>query len=92
MHTAISIKRLLKVGVPKYQNTKTGYDAVRLFIYKGYVLCCPKLHLLGDHIINSHIIQSRDFPFLSLAVLVATLLVGMKFCESYVVATVDLYM
>ena len=41
---------------------------------------------------DSHIIHSRDFPFLTLAVLVATLLAGMKCCESYVVATVGLYM
>ena len=61
-----------------------------LFNYKDYVLCCAKLHLLG--ITDSHIIISRDFPFLTLAALVATLFAGMKFCESYVVATVGLYM
>ena len=37
-------------------------------------------------------IHSRDFPFLTLTVLVATLLAGMTFCESYMVATVGLYM
>ena len=61
-----------------------------LFKYKEYVLCCAKLHLFG--ISDSHILHSRYFPFLILAVLVATLLVGMTFCESYVVATVVLYM
>ena len=39
-----------------------------------------------------HIIHNRDFPFITLAVLVATPLAGMTFCESYVVVTVGLYM
>ena len=66
------------------------YDAVMLINYKDYVLCVQSCICLG--ITDSHIIYSRDFPFLTLAFLVATLLAGMKFCESYVVATVGLYM
>ena len=59
-----------------------------LFNYKDYVLCCGKLHLLGDHRQSHH-----NFPFLTVVVvLVAILHAGMKFCESYVVATVGLYM
>ena len=30
------------------------YDAVMLFNYKDYVLCCAKLHLLGDHRQSHH--------------------------------------
>ena len=40
----------------------------------------PSCICLG--ISDSHVIHSKDFPFLTLAVLVATFLAGMKFCES----------
>ena len=88
MHTAILIRRLLKVRVLKRIlkkcMMKLCYLIIRICYFVQSCIC------LG--IPDSHIIQSRYFPFLTLAVLVATLLAGMTFCESYVVATVGLYM
>ena len=60
-----------------------------LFIIR--IMCYVVQSCICLGIPDSHIIHSRDFPVLKLAVLVATLLAGMKFCESYVVATVGLY-
>ena len=54
------------------------------------IMCCVVQSCICLGITDSHIIISRDFPFLP--ALVATLLAGMTFCESYVVATVGLYM
>ena len=48
------------------------------------IMCCVVQSCICLGITDSHIIISRDFPFLTLAVLVAILHAGMKFCESYV--------
>ena len=56
------------------------------------IMCCVVQSCICLGITDSHIISSRDFPLLTLAVLVAILHAGMTFCESYVVATVGLYM
>ena len=72
MHIAILLGRLLKVGVLeiilKMHMMQLCYLIIRIM---WYVVWIPA----------SHIIHSRDFPFFTLAVLVATLLAGMKFCE-----------
>ena len=81
----ISIIRLLKVSVPKKYMMQLCYLIIR-------IMCCVVQSCICLGITDSHIIISRDFPFLTLAVLVAILHAGMKFCESYVVATVGLYM
>ena len=89
MHTAISIRELLKLGVLKRMFkkylTQLCYLIIRIMSYVVQSCIC-----LG--IPDSHIIHSSDFPFLTLTVLAATLLAGMIFCESYMVATVGLYM
>ena len=82
MHTAI----ILKVGVLKRILKKYMMQLCYL-IRRIRLQSCICLGTPG-----SHIIHSRDFPFLTQAVFVATLLTGMKFCVSYVVATVGLYM
>ena len=41
---------------------------------------------------KNYVLCCAKLHFLTLAVLVSALLAGMKFCESYVVATVGLYM
>ena len=79
----ISIIRLLKVSVLKKYMMQLCYLIIR-------IMCCVVQSCICLGITDSHIIISRDFPFLTLAVLVATLLAGMKFCESYVVAMVGL--
>ena len=81
----ISIIRLLKVSVPKKYMMPLCYLIIR-------IMCCVVQGCICLGITDSHIIISRDFPFLTLAVLVATLLIGIKFGESYVVATVGLDM
>ena len=42
-------------------------------------MCCVVQNCICLGISDSHIIHSRDFPFLTLAVLAATLLAGMQF-------------
>ena len=77
--------RLLKGSVPKKYMMQLCYLIIR-------IMCCVVQSCICLGITDSHIIISRDFfPFLTLAVLVAILYAGMKFCESYVVATVGLY-
>ena len=51
----------------------------KLFNYKDYVLCTAAFYW-GSLTVISYI--ARNFPFLTLAVFVATLLVGIKFCVS----------
>ena len=85
MHTA----KIIENGCAQ-KNTKRVYDAVMLFNYKD--LCYVVLSCICVRIPDSHIIHNRDFTFRTLAVLVATLLAGMKICESCVVATVGLYL
>ena len=77
----ISIIRLLKVSVLKKYMMQLCYLIIR-------IMCCVVRSCIFLGITDSHIIISRDFPFLTLAVLVAILHTGMTFCESYVVATV----
>ena len=88
MQTAILIRRLLKVGVLKRIIKKY---MMQLFYLIVRIMCYVVQSCICLGIPDSHIIHSRDFPFLTLAVLVATLLAGMEFCVSYVVATVGLY-
>ena len=89
MHTAISIRILLKVGVLKRILKKFMMQLCYLIIR---IMCYVVQSCICLGIPDSHIIHSMDFPFLTLAVLVPTLLAGMTFCESYVVATVGLDM
>ena len=87
MYTAISIRRLLKVGVLKRILKKYMMQLCYLIIR---IMCDVVQSCICLGIPDSHIIHIREF--LTLAVFVATLLAGMTFCESYVVATVGLYM
>ena len=66
-----SIIRLLKVSVLKKYMMQLCYLIVR-------IMCCVVQSGICLGITDSHIIISRDFPFLTLAVLVATLLGGMN--------------
>ena len=74
MHTAISIKRILKVGVLKRILKKYMIQLCYLIIR---IMCYVVQSCICLGIPDSHIIHSRDFPLLTLAVLVATLLAGM---------------
>ena len=71
------------MSVPKNYMMQLCYLIIR-------IMCCVVQSCICLGITDSHIIISRDFPFLTLTVLVAILHAGMKLCESYVVATVGL--